>query len=133
MKNSIARLLTAPRAFSLPLDSPQRGDSEPQPKKGLFSSYIGVRQDSPVEHSPEYSRSRSPDGEETDHSSHGTHRLWVPRVLRRRAMVAFVSVFAALLSVLIALYVYSKVDNGIDAEEDKNYYVWTYGPTAGSH
>lgn len=117
----------------MPPDSPQREDSGQQQKKSLFSSYIGVRQDSSVEHSQEYSRSRSPNGEKTDDSSHGTHRLWVPRVLRRRAMMAFISVFAALLSVLLALYVYSKVDNGIDAEEDKNYYVWTYGPTAGSH
>ena len=107
-----------------------------QPKKGLFSSYTGVNQDSPENYSKENSRSQSlieVRKEPSHFSSNGNHRLWVPRVLRRRSMMAFVSVFAALLFVLLALYIYSKVDNGIDAEEDKNYYVWTYGPTAGNH
>ena len=72
------------------------------------------------------------DGQERDNIGEDSPRkLYVPLVLRRSVMLGFLSVFIALLAILIALYVDSDVDHGIDAAEDKNYYIWTYGPTAG--
>lgn len=73
------------------------------------------------------------DGQQGDSIGDGSPRsLYVPLVLRRSVMLGFLGVFIALLAILIALYVDSDVDHGIDAAEDKNYYIWTYGPTAGN-
>lgn len=74
------------------------------------------------------------DGQQGDSIGDGSPRkLYVPLVLRRWVMLGFLGVFIALLAILIALYVDSDVDHGIDAAEDKNYYIWTYGPTAGNN
>lgn len=60
--------------------------------------------------------------------------LWSPFFLRRPVMVGFLLTFGAILSSLIALFVFTERDNrglGIETEGSRYYYLWTYGPTAG--
>ena len=58
---------------------------------------------------------------------------WTPFFLRRSTIVIFLCSFLSVLAALIALYVYTERDGhslGITTEE-RWYYFWTYGPTAG--
>lgn len=50
-------------------------------------------------------------------------------------MIAFMVTFIAILCSLIALFVYSERDHrslGIETPGSRYYYLWTYGPTAGT-
>ena len=85
-------------------------------------------------HSVAHHSTDNNDGQQGDNTGDDSpHKLYVPLVLRRSVMLGFLGVFIALLAILIALYVDSDVEHGIDAAEDKNYYIWTYGPTAGNN
>ena len=58
---------------------------------------------------------------------------WTPFFLRRSTIKIFLCSFLSVLAALIALYVYTERDGhsiGITTEE-RYYYLWTYGPTAG--
>lgn len=58
---------------------------------------------------------------------------WTPFFLRRSTIIIFLCSFLSVLAALIALYVYTERDGhsiGITTEE-RYYYLWTYGPTAG--
>ena len=60
-------------------------------------------------------------------------QLWTPFFLRRGTLIMFAITFAAFLLTVAVLYVYSHragEQTGIKAE-DKYYYLWTFGPTAG--
>lgn len=60
--------------------------------------------------------------------------LWAPFFLRRPAMLSFFTIFFAILWSLVALYIYSARNGGREGlitDDDKYYYVWTYGPAAG--
>lgn len=109
------RLLTNQRS-SRQAESPQGQHYEAFPQNGNDLT-------------PDEQTGRSEGGNLTRDSS--SHKFWVPLVLRRSVMLVFVSVFVALLLVLIALFVDSDAEHGIDTAEDKNYYLWTYAPTAG--
>lgn len=72
--------------------------------------------------------------EESAEGDDSRRQLWAPFFLRRPAMIAFVICNLACLGGLIALYVYTERQShtvGIKTE-DRFYYLWTYGPTAGT-
>jgi hypothetical protein len=56
---------------------------------------------------------------------------WTPFYLRRRVLQGFVVLFVSLMVVLAALYGYSQLHQGLRSASQKDYYLWTYGPTAG--
>lgn len=71
--------------------------------------------------------------EENEDVSH--RKLWAPFFLRRPIMIVFLFSFLSLLGTLIALYVYTQRQGqslGIKTDGDRYYYLWTYGPTAGT-
>ncbi|KAJ5090788.1 hypothetical protein N7532_009472 [Penicillium argentinense] len=55
---------------------------------------------------------------------------WRPGYLKRRVLIAFVVVFAALIAALEALSHVSHVNYGIASSVASRHYAWTYGPTA---
>ena len=58
---------------------------------------------------------------------------WTPFFLRRSTILIFLCCFLSVLVALVALYVYTEREGhslGITTEE-RYYYLWTYGPTAG--
>jgi hypothetical protein len=59
------------------------------------------------------------------------HQLWAPSVLQRTAILLFIATFLIILFSIIALFIASKKKNGLASVNSKDYYLWTYGPTAG--
>jgi hypothetical protein len=58
-------------------------------------------------------------------------RSWIPFYLRRAVLLGFVVLFVSLIVTLAALYGYSQNHQGLSIADEKDYYLWTYGPTAG--
>lgn len=56
---------------------------------------------------------------------------WTPFPLRRHVLLGFISVFASLLVALAVLFSYSRSYQGLSTANERLYYLWTYGPTAG--
>ncbi|KAE8360253.1 hypothetical protein BDV27DRAFT_161825 [Aspergillus caelatus] len=56
--------------------------------------------------------------------------LWAPFCLRRQGLLLFLATFVTLLAALVGTYIASDVHNGLGSVNEKNYYLWTYGPTA---
>jgi hypothetical protein len=55
--------------------------------------------------------------------------------LRSPMMSAFLTIFISILLSLVALFVYSERQHrslGIETPGSRYYYLWTYGPTAGT-
>lgn len=63
------------------------------------------------------------------HASTISH--WTPFYLRRGALQGFVVLFVSLMVALAALYGYSLLHQGLSSASQKEFYLWTYGPTAG--
>lgn len=61
----------------------------------------------------------------------GTKRLWVPFFLRRTALFAFTVSFIVVLAALATIWRISEKEQGLSTVNPSNYYLWTYGPTAG--
>lgn len=57
--------------------------------------------------------------------------LWSPFFLRRLTISVFIAVFVAVLVTVISLFIASNKHNGLTSVNSKDYYLWTYGPTAG--
>jgi tryptophan-rich sensory protein len=60
-------------------------------------------------------------------------QAWLPIALRRKTLVAFMTVYLILIIVLAVLFDYSNKHNGVASSRANLYYLWTYGPTAGEH
>ncbi len=56
---------------------------------------------------------------------------WTPTPLKRHILLGFITVFASLLVALAILFGYSRNHHGLSTADQRLYYVWTYGPTAG--
>jgi hypothetical protein len=56
---------------------------------------------------------------------------WRPKSLRKRTLLLFAVVFAALAITLGALYSYSNSNQGICSVDLRLHYLWTYAPTLG--
>ena len=57
---------------------------------------------------------------------------WTPFPLRQHVLLGFISVFASLLTALAVLFSYSQSHQGLSTADERLYYLWTYGPTAGT-
>ncbi len=57
---------------------------------------------------------------------------WTPFVLRRKVLSGLISVFAGLVVALAVLFSYSQTHQGLSDADENLYYLWTYGPTAGT-
>lgn len=67
-----------------------------------------------------------------DNDTLGRPLLWSPAVLHWTSLVAFGTLFAVILAALEILNHFSRKNNGLVQAEEKDYYLWTYGPTAGT-
>jgi hypothetical protein len=59
-------------------------------------------------------------------------RLWEPFWLSTPVLVAFAFVFSMIILATALLYQFSEKHRGIAIQEQDNYYMWKYGPMAGS-
>lgn len=59
--------------------------------------------------------------------------LWVPLSLRRSTLLLFAVLFIVLLAVLATTWRVSSAEQGLRTVNPNNYYLWTYGPTAGTY
>ena len=55
---------------------------------------------------------------------------WDPFFLRRWTLIEFAVFFAAVIAALQVVYSVSQSNHGIATSNDKDHYLWTYGPTA---
>ncbi|EKG13694.1 hypothetical protein MPH_09160 [Macrophomina phaseolina MS6] len=81
----------------------------------------------------------SPSASSTDHDEKaltplnpngGKGRLWTPFFLRRSFLLSLISIHLALIVVLAILFWYSQSHQGLSTASQRNYLLWTYGPTA---
>jgi hypothetical protein len=56
---------------------------------------------------------------------------WTPFFLTRTVLLAFIALFVSFFITLAALFAYSQSNQGLSTAEEQNFYLWTYGPTAG--
>ena len=56
---------------------------------------------------------------------------WTPFFLRRTTLSVFLVVFLSLVIALAVLYNYSQLHDGVGTADNRDHYLWTYGPTAG--
>lgn len=59
--------------------------------------------------------------------------LWVPLSLRRTTLLLFTLLFIVRLAVLATIWRVSSAEQGLRTVNPNNYYLWTYGPTAGKY
>ena len=57
--------------------------------------------------------------------------MWNPFWLWRTTLIGFILVFVLLVIALIILYLFSNLHHGLSTQIPRNYYSWTYVPTAG--
>lgn len=57
---------------------------------------------------------------------------WTPVYLHARTLIGFAVLYLGLLLATIALAVIDNKRDGISSADSKNYYLWTFGPTAGT-
>ena len=60
-----------------------------------------------------------------------THAWWTPSYLTKAALLVFMGTYISFAVVLAALFAYSSTHQGLSTASDHDYYLWTYGPTAG--
>lgn len=59
-------------------------------------------------------------------------KLWTPFFLRRRVLLSFITLFILLIIVLAILFGLSSRDERLASADSQLYYLWVYGPTAGT-
>ena len=62
----------------------------------------------------------------------GSPKLWTPLFLRRPVLISFSIVFAALIISIAVLFYLSTRNGHLSSADPKLYYLWVYGPTAGT-
>lgn len=67
-----------------------------------------------------------------DHNKLHRPLLWSPPILRSFSLIIFGVLFATMLVALEILRHFSKKNTGIAQAKARDYYLWTYGPTAGT-
>ena len=60
-----------------------------------------------------------------------TPALWTPSYLTKAALLAFAAAFTSFAIILAALFAHSSKYQGLSTVNGREYYLWTYGPTAG--
>ena len=56
---------------------------------------------------------------------------WTPFYLRKVVLLTFVGTFTSFVIILAVLFAYSSQHHGLSTANDQEFYLWTYGPTAG--
>lgn len=69
--------------------------------------------------------------DELNHDTPNQSSMWAPRILHWTSLTAFGLLFIVALSALEILQYFSRKHDGIAQADAKDYYLWTYGPTAG--
>lgn len=62
----------------------------------------------------------------------GQPSLWLPAILHWASLMVFGILFAFIVAALEVLNYFSTKNNGLVEADAKDYYLWTYGPTAGN-
>lgn len=65
-----------------------------------------------------------------NHTRIQPRKLWVPFFHSKTVLFAFAACFAILAALLCALYAFAKAYQGLAEAHSRQYYLWTYGPTA---
>lgn len=92
---------------------------------GLDSTEQIVSGKKPVVSVEPYSQYRTESGEGNGQKMWNSFWLW------RTTLIGFTLVFVLLAMALIILYHFSNLYHGLSTQKPRNYYSWTYGPTAG--
>lgn len=66
-----------------------------------------------------------------DESLTGHQLLWTPRNLHWASLTVFGLVYVLMIPMLEVLHYFSRENNGLNQADPRDYYLWTYGPTAG--
>lgn len=75
---------------------------------------------------------QDPTSHEREESEPAYHLMWTPLSLHWVSLTSFAILFVVLLAALELLNHFSRKDNGLSQANPKDYYLWTYGPTAGT-
>jgi hypothetical protein len=60
-----------------------------------------------------------------------TNASWTPCYLTKTVLLGFVGLFISFIVTLAGLFAYSSKNQGLSTASDQDFYLWTYGPTAG--
>lgn len=66
-------------------------------------------------------------------SSTKNHTGWTPFYLRTTTLVGFIILYIVLLLMVVALAAADAKHNGISTAKNSEHYLWSFGPTAGTH
>lgn len=114
----------------------QPGTRASTPTLAEDTPFVGYRWDGPdgTQHR-HWGPGAGPTGTDRHTGSKKTHlaapRPWTPFFLRRTFLSALIAFFAALMVATAALFAVSNRDSGLASADQRLYYLWVYGPTAG--
>lgn len=60
------------------------------------------------------------------------HQQWQPMILQKKVLALFIMMYTVMIAALGMLYGFSERSRGLGATRTDYFYLWTYGPTAGT-